>query len=427
MKKFILCVLLSLSLTPVHARPNKPIMLTNKNMEAVLSEIFESHQQSVIPGKKQWQAAFFLTSNNGTWDSINKLTRELNNAISNGTLARAVVLYDRRAKQSTDTHSFRPGEDGTYLFLLKPNSSTRKYTESAPEHNYYPITVAPGTNISDLLNKMLRNMNNTNETYNYVHIHAHGSGKEMTHYVEGALTFETIFQAVQKQNLHVHVLNTRSCWMGTLANAQTVFQNKRVDYWIASSNMAASRYELSNATILKYLDKTPREAVKNAVNEKFSGKYCPNGNCDSSFTHNLFVLERSALKQFQSLNAWFEAYKQYPLKPSVIPELHNQEAQNKHLISVKQLLIRWIKTVKKAPQKNSLTAMMQERTQREKAFRAGARLYKDLRKATLSYKCWDAEAKTIYSNPEDIPATSDCIDGVTIFREELPVKNSPTK
>ncbi len=71
--------------------------------------------------------------------------------------------------------------------------------------------------------------------------------------------------------------------------------------------------------------------------------------------------------------------------------------------------------------------MMQERTQREKALRAGARLYKDLRKATLSYKCWDAEAKTIYSNPEDIPATSDCIDGVTIFREELPVKNPPAK
>lgn len=245
MKKITLFCTLLLCALGAFAQRMPANKITPQNMGAVLADLFAPNTNSTTPQpkKEKWQAVFFLTSNNRTWDNLNDLTNKLIAEYKKGTLQYAIVLYDRIAKNEP---GFRQDANGIYLYTIgdfspKNYQQTRDYIEEKPAYEYFfqPDLSKHNGTISDLLDTLLSHINTHTNTYNYFYIHAHGNGTNMAHYSNdtGDFTLRTIHDAIKKRNIHIDVLELHSCMMGTVTNATEILSAGNVDYLLFSSNV----------------------------------------------------------------------------------------------------------------------------------------------------------------------------------------------
>lgn len=421
MKKFFLTLAfctVTLGVFAQNSTQKTPIEITPKNMQAVLDDLFSSPNLLTPTAKKstrkKWQAAFFLTSNNITWDYINDLTKKLQREHKKGTLQYAIVLYDRKAK---DEPGFRKNEDGVYLYAVgdfspKKYVRSKAWQEEEPAHDYFfrPDLSQHEASVSNFLDAVLSKMNNNANTYNYFKIHAHGSGTIMSHYAQDPynFTFKTVHDAIKKQGIHIDVLDVHSCMMGTAVNAHNVLVGGHVDYLLFASNIGMTNRTHANTPILNHLDKKPAEAAQAAVNDKFSKRFIAKNK-----TNNLMLISNKSIPTLKNFGRWLtQIYPDHPLSPSEIPVANDFFNSRNHNLSLNKVLVSWKTTVpcevanfttndncSLQIQSNSLRQTMQD--------------------AILTYRCWDAPRQVLYTNVKRVPADSECMDGMSINQRSL--------
>lgn len=431
MKKIILFCLLcacALGAFAQDAAPKNVFELTAENMKEVLTDLFDGNSLAPAPAKdgrtKKWQAAFFLTSDNVTWNYINDLTKQLQKQLRKGTLQYAVVLYDRKAKNAP---GYRKKEDGVYLFTIgnfKGHAPT-DWREEAPRYNYFfrpDLSRHQGT-IDEMLDRVVAGLNKQSNTYNYLKIHAHGSGTTMSHYAQGrAFTFDTIQKSLKRNNLHIHVLDVHSCMMGTALNAYSVLKNGRVDYLLFASNIGLSPRAHSNTPILKHFDKNPKKAAQAAVNSKFSDEYI-----STNKTNNLLLVSRESAGMLTDFVHWLQQdYASRPLPRNSIPAAHDESNDRFGNISVNQLLQAWLATVPckfnavvRTNRETPVTTNVEEDRKDCTLHLQGAGLRKKLNKTVITYRCWDSKKGQLFTSIDQLPADSECMDGMTINKKFL--------
>lgn len=404
MKKITLFFTLLICALGAFAHRTPANKITPQNMHAVLADLFASHPNSTPQLKKdKWQAVFFLTSDNTTWDNLNDLTNKLIAEHKKGTLQYAIVLYDRIAK---DEPGFRQGENGIYLYTIGEFSpqnyqQTKDYTEGSPAYEYFfkPGLSKHEGSISDLLDTLLSHMNTHTNTYNYFRIHAHGGGINMEHYSNdtGDFTFKTIHDAIKKRNIHIDVLDIHSCMMGTAANATEILSAGNVDYLFFSSNITTTRWAKDETTLLNYLTEKPGQAARHAVEGKFLGE-----NLDTSTTNNLILVSRQAVKTLLPFEAWFKTdYPKYQLEPSQLPVPLDEHNPKHHNFSTNRLLKTWQSVIPNTKDNAILKSKAEN-------------LRINLQKSILTYRCWDASKNILYTDVTTVPEDSECMDGMSI-------------
>ncbi len=438
MKKYILLFALCVYAAAAFAQdaaPQQAYELTSQNMKAVLTDLFAVKQAQATHTKataqKKWQAAFFLTSDNITWNYINDLTNQLQAQYKKGTLQYALVLYDRKAKNKP---GYRKKEDGVYLFAIgdfspKQTLAKRDWKEEAPIYNYFfqPDLSQHQGSISDMLDILLTGLNARTNTYNYLKIHAHGSGMTMSHYSQGhAFTFDTIREAIKKSRIHINVLDVHSCMMGTALNAHSVLKNGQVDYLLFASNVGMTDIGHANTPILKHFAKTPAKAAKAAVNDKFSNKYIAKNS-----TNNLLLISRESSGTLTNFVRWLKKdYTARPLPANLIPTAVDSSNAKSGNISLSQLLKQWRRVVPCKIKKDDAGAPSTQEPVQTKGKTEnncilqmrGNNLRRGLEKSIIAYRCWDAQKQQLFTSIDQLPPNSECMDGMTVNKKYLAPK-----
>lgn len=421
MKKFFLILAfctVTLGVFAQNSAQKTPFEITPENMQSVLDDLFSSQNSLATTAKgsaqKKWQAAFFLTSNNVTWDYINDLTKKLQREHKKGTLQYAVVLYDRKAK---DEPKYRKQEDGVYLYTIgdfypQKHVLSKEWTEEAPMYDYFfrPNLSQHEGSISDLLDAVLSRMNRHAHTYNYFKIHAHGSGTNMSHYAQDKynFTFKTVHDAIKKQGIHIDVLDVHSCMMGTAVNAYNVLAGGHVDYLLFASNIGMTWYKHSNTPILNHLDKKPAEAAQAAVNDKFSKEFI-----SKNKTNNLMLISNDSIPTLKDFVRWLtKIYPEHPLPAARLPIPVDSPNTDFHNLSLNKVLAAWKTTIPcdfaNLTQNGNCKLQIQGNTLRKK-----------MQDVILTYRCWDASRQVLYTDVKRVPADSECMDGMSINKKYL--------
>lgn len=254
------------------------------------------------------------------------------------------------AAQGTDA----PGT--AYLYVLNTQ-------QARPQTRTFP----PDTPLPVLVDALFAQLQNSPDLYTALIINARGNGLTMRYAGEQPLLLSDFTRPLAARRLQIDVLDLQACRMGSAYGLEQLVENRRIHYAIVSSQLRRGSPDVMYYRLLNHFDKTPREAAL-AAHREFA--QVVDFSKDRS-THNSLVLDLSRL---------YEPFEKWHARPVSLLTEPGWSSFNK-----------WLEK-QHTPQATDLAEA--------------------LRAALLSQWCYSSKTHTLYS--ENIPAESDCIDGVSV-------------